>query len=105
MIDFPKTDTLWNTKHKKPTVMKHLLTTLTLILLSLSTLMAQPSHHQTGDISIDAGLGFGTRASEYSLLIPPVNIDAEYTLLTFGAGAVGVGGIKHQTSTINFYEQ
>jgi hypothetical protein len=54
--------------------------------------MAQNSHREKGDFSVDAGLGLGTINDLIIRVIPPIKIDAEYTILTFGAGSLSIGG-------------
>ncbi len=73
--------------------MKKLISSLILLSMSLTSLMAQNSYRQNGDFTIDAGIGIGTAGrSGYSLVIPPMKVDAEYTILTMGAGSLSVGG-------------
>jgi hypothetical protein len=71
--------------------MKKLISILVLISVSLFSLMAQNSIRETGNFSIDAGLGLGTVSSGYSMAMPPLKVDAEYTVLTFGTGSFSVG--------------
>ena len=72
--------------------MKKLVSSIIVIILSLTTMMAQNSYRETGNITIDAGLGLSSLSGGYSLVLPPVKVDAEYTLLSFGAGTLSVGG-------------
>lgn len=72
--------------------MKKLVSSFIVIILSLTTMMAQNSYREKGTFSIDAGIGLGTFPSGYSVTLPPVKVDAEYTVLTFGAGSLSVGG-------------
>lgn len=71
--------------------MKKLVSSIIVIILSLTTMMAQNSYRETGNISFDAGIGLGVISSGYSLTLPPIKVDAEYTVLTFGAGNLNVG--------------
>lgn len=77
---------------KHTSTMKKLVSILVLLSVSLSSLMAQNSYRETGNISIDAGIGLGVLTSGYSLALPPVKLDAEYTVMPFGAGSLNVGG-------------
>ena len=79
--------------------MKKYFLILILISLSFSTLLAQNSIREKGTFSIDAGIGLGVRTSGYSLVLPPVKVDAEYTFLTFGTGSLAVGGYFSLGST------
>ena len=55
--------------------------------------MAQNSYRENGDFSIDAGISIGTAGrSGYTLVVPPLKVDTEYTILTMGAGSLSVGG-------------
>ncbi len=80
------TKTIYSTR-----TMKKLVSILILLSVSISSLMAQNYYRETGNISIDAGVGLGVITSGYSLTLPPVKVDAEYTVLTFGAGSLNVG--------------
>ena len=73
--------------------MKKLVFTLILLSVSIISLMAQNSYRKNCDFAIDAGVGIGTAGrSGYSLVIPPLKVDAEYTILIKGAGSLSVGG-------------
>ena len=71
--------------------MKKLISTLILISVSLSSLMAQNAVRNTGDFAVDAGVGIGSFSEGTSLVLPPLKVDAEYTVLTFGPGSLSVG--------------
>lgn len=72
--------------------MKRIISILVFLSFSISSLLAQGSYRETGSISINGGVGLGVRTNGYSLVLPPVKVDAEYTLLTFGAGSLSIGG-------------
>ena len=72
--------------------MKKLISILILLSLSISSLLAQNAYREKGTFAIDGGIGLSSLSGEYSLVLPPVKLDAEYTLLTFGAGSLSVGG-------------
>lgn len=71
--------------------MKKFFSVLILLSVSLYSLLAQNSYRDTDNISIDAGVGLSVITSGYSLTLPPIKVDAEYTVLTFGAGSLNVG--------------
>ncbi len=71
--------------------MKKLISTLFLISVSLSSLMAQNAARNTGDFAIDAGVGIGSFSEGTALVLPPLKVDAEYTVLNFGPGSLSVG--------------
>lgn len=72
--------------------MKKLVSIFILLSLSISSMMAQNSYRETGNFSIEAGIGISVVSSGYSMTLPPVKVDVEYTVLTFGAGSFNVGG-------------
>lgn len=90
--------------------MKKFITLSILFILGINTVMAQTAHRNVGSFSVDAGIGLGVAGrSGYSLIIPPVKVDADYTLLTFGekmslsAGAyfsLGVDKFKSYDTTV-----
>ncbi len=85
--------------------MKKLITLAILFILSINTVMAQTAHRNVGSFSVDAGIGLGIAGrSGYSLVLPPVKVNADYTFLAFGekmslsAGAYFSLGVDKLTS-------
>lgn len=72
--------------------MKELVSSVPVVIFSITSMMTQNSYRETGNISIDTGMGFGVKTSGYSLVLPPVRVNVEYILITFGAGSLSVGG-------------
>lgn len=72
--------------------MKKLISSIGIFLICFTTMMAQNSYREKGSFSIDAGIGLSAFTNEYSMVLPPVKVDAEYTVLAFGAGSLNVGG-------------
>lgn len=65
--------------------MKKFITISIFLILTISAVMAQPAHRKVGSFSVNAGIGLGTAGrSGYSLILPPVKVDADCTFLTFG---------------------
>ena len=65
--------------------MKKIIAILVILSVSIFSLMAQNSRHETGNISINAGVGIPYTFNY--LTVPPLKVDADYTFLTFGSGA------------------
>lgn len=84
-----------------------------LFILAINTVMAQTAHRNVGSFSVDAGIGFETFGrSGYSMVLPPVKVDAEYTFLTFSekmslsAGAyfcLGIDKLKSYNTTVTTF--
>lgn len=84
-----------------------------LFILAINTVMAQTAHRNVGSFSVDAGIGFGTIGrSGYSMVLPPVKVDADYTFLTFSekmslsAGAyfcLGIDKLKSYNTTVTTF--
>ena len=93
--------------------MKKFITISILFILAINTVMAQTAHRNVGSFSVDAGIGPGTAGrSGYSRVLPPVKVDAEYTLLAFSekmslsAGAyfsLGVDKLKSYDTTVTSF--
>lgn len=69
--------------------MKKLISIIVVLSISVSTLMAQNSAHERGNFSIEAGIGLPYSLSD--LTFPPLKVDLDYTVLTFGNGSLSAG--------------
>lgn len=93
--------------------MKKFITISILFIIAISTVMAQPAHRSAGSFSVNAGIGLGIAGrSGYSIAIPPIKVDADYTFLNFGkkmslsAGAyfsLGVDKLKTYDTTVTTF--
>ena len=74
--------------------MKKIISLFIFLAIFANTSFAQNAHRNVGRISVDAGIGFGfVGRGGYSLLLPPLKVDADYTLLNFGDKmSLSVGG-------------
>jgi len=73
---------------------KHFTLTIILTVFLSIPAMAQRAHREVGSFSADFGIGLGTAGrSGYSFVLPPLKVDADYTVLNFGKNmSLSVGG-------------
>ena len=69
--------------------MKKLISILIIVSVSIHNLMAKDSRHETGNISVNAGVGISGGFSFTK--VPPLKVDADYTFLTFGSASLSAG--------------
>lgn len=71
--------------------MKRLFFIIIIFIAAFSIASAQNAYREKGDIAIDASLGLPRFYSGFSVVLPPVSIDAEYTIVAEGFGVISAG--------------
>lgn len=93
--------------------MKKLVSLFILMTLVLSSAMAQSAHREVGSLSINAGIGLGIAGrSGYSVVLPPLKVDVDYTVLSFsnrmslsagGYFSLGTDRLKSYDTTVTTF--